>query len=99
MSCKSCRKQYVSNTTNHFRSRWNNYKIDVRKAESGDMENVKQKFLQNNFLQCDQQGFLKDVKVRLIDKMQASYPMKREFYWMRTVRTLYPDGLNIESGY
>ena len=61
LSCKSCGKQYVGNTTGHFRSRWSNYKSDVRKAESGDMENVKQKFLQSHFLQRDYQGFLKDV--------------------------------------
>ena len=59
------------------------------------MENVKQKC----FLQSDHQGFLKDVEVRLIDKTQTSDPTKREFYWMRTLRTLYLDVLNIESDY
>ena len=63
------------------------------------MENVKQTFLQSHFLQHDHQDFLKDVEVRLIDKTQASDPTKREFYCMRTLRTLYPDGLNIESHY
>ena len=63
------------------------------------MENVKQKLLQSHFLQSDHQGFLKDVEVRLIDKTQASDPTKREFYWMRTLRTLYPDDLIIESDY
>ena len=63
------------------------------------MENVKQTFLQSHLLQRDHQGFLKDVEVRLIDKTQASDPTKREFYWMRTLRTLYPDGLNTESDY
>ena len=29
LSCKSCGKQDVGNTTDHFRSRWNNYKSDV----------------------------------------------------------------------
>ena len=43
LSCKSCGKQYVCNTTNHFTSRWNNYKSDVRKAGSGNIEDVKQK--------------------------------------------------------
>ena len=62
-SCKSCCTQYVGNTTNHVRSRCSNYKSDVRKAESVNMEDVKQKFLQNNFLQLDHQGFLKDVEV------------------------------------
>ena len=59
------------------------------------MENVKQKFLESHFLQRDH----KDVDVELIDKTQASDPTKREFYWMRTLRTLYPDYLDIESDY
>ena len=99
MSCKSCGKQYVDNNTDLFKSRWDNYKSDVRKTESGDIENVKQKFLESHFLQSDHQGFLKDVKFRLIDKTQASDPFKSAFYWMRTLRTLYPDDLNIESDY
>ena len=99
LSCKSCSKQYVGNTTDHFRSRWKNYKSDVRKAESGDMANVKLKFLQSQFLQRDHQAFYKDVEVRSIDKTQTFDPIEREFYWMRTLRTLYHDGLNIESDY
>ena len=63
------------------------------------MENVQQKYLQCHFLQRDHQCFLKDVEIRLIDKAQASDPTKREFYWLRTLRTLYPDGLNIENDY
>ena len=39
------------------------------------------------------------TKVRLIDKTQSSDPTKREFYWMITLRNLYPDSLNIESDY
>ena len=63
------------------------------------MENIKQKFLQNYFLQHAHQDFLKDVEFRLIDKTQAFDPTKREFYWVRTFRTLYSDGLNMESDY
>ena len=55
------------------------------------MENMKQKFLLSHFLRRDHQGFLKDVEVRLIDKTQVSDPTKWEFYWMRTLRNLYPD--------
>ena len=99
MSGRSCGKRDLGNTTDHFRIRWNNYKSDIRKAEGGNMENVKQKFLQSHFSQRDHQGFLKDVEVRLIDKTEASDPTKRVFYWMRTLITLYPDGLNIESDY
>ena len=59
------------------------------------MENVKQKFIQSHFLQPDRKGIHKDVVVRLIDKTHGSDPTKREFYWIRTLRTLYPDNLNI----
>ena len=89
---------YGGNTTGHFRSRWTNCKSDARKAECGNMKNVKQKFLQSYFLQRDHQGLLKDLEVRLIDKTQ-SYPTKRVLYWMRTLRTLYRDGLYIEKDY
>ena len=98
-SCRTCCKQYTGKTTDRFRYRWNNYKMEARKAENGDMENVKQKFLQSHFLQDDHKGFLEDVEVRLIDKTQGSDPTKREYYWMRTLKTLYPDDLNIESDY
>ena len=63
------------------------------------MKNITQKFLQNHFLQPDHKDFLKDVEVRLINKTQGFDPTKREFYWMRTPKTLYPDGLNIGSDY
>ena len=101
LSSKSCGKQYVGNTTDHFRSRWDNYKSDAGNAESGNMENVKQKVFEKSFLQrhLHHQDFLKDVEVRLIDKTQASDPTKREFYWMRKLRTLHLDVLNIESDY
>ena len=64
----------------------------VGKAENGDTKNVKQMFLQSPFLQNYRKGFL-------IDKTQGSDPTKREYYWMRTLKTLYPDALNIESDY
>ena len=72
LCCKSCGKQHVGNTTDHFRSRWNIYKSDARKTESDDIENVTQKFLKSHFLQHNHQGFLKDVEVQLTDKTQAS---------------------------
>ena len=98
-SCRTCRTQYAGNTTDRFRYSWDNYKMEARKAENGDMENIKQKSLQSHFLQDDHKGFLEDVEVRLIDKTQGSDPTKQEYYWMGTLKTLYPDGLNIESDY
>ena len=42
---------------------------------------------------------LEDIRVRMIDKIQGSDPTKRDYYWMRTLKTFFPDGLNIESDY
>ena len=99
LNCRTCGKQYTGKTADRFRYRWNSYKMEASKAASGDMENVKQKFLQSHFLQDDYKNFLEDVEIRLIDKIQGSDPTKREYNWMRTLKTLYPDGLNIESNY
>ena len=40
-------------------------------------------------------GFLNDVSVTLIDKMNGSDPKKREDYWMKTSKIIAPYGLNI----
>ena len=37
---KICGKQYTGKTTDYFRNRWNNYKSEARKVESGNMKNV-----------------------------------------------------------
>ena len=63
------------------------------------MENVKQTIFEILSFQSDHQGFLEEEKVGLTDNIQTSDPTKEELYWMRTLRTFYPDGLNIESGY
>ena len=99
LSVKTRGKQCIGNATDHFRSRWNNHKSDAKNLENGNMENVKQKYLENLFLQRDHQSFSEEEKVRLTDKMQVSDPTKKELNWMIKLRTLYPDGLNIESDY
>ena len=96
LNCKTCGKQYTGKIVDKFRSRWNNYKTDSRKAASGNIESCKQQFLQN---QDDHHGFLEDLKVTLIDKTQASDPTMREYYWMRTLKTLFPGGLSLESSF
>ena len=62
----------LAKTVDKFRSRWNNYKTDARKAASCNIESCKQQFLQNHSLQDDPHGFVDNVEVTLIDKTQAS---------------------------
>ena len=42
-----------------------------------------------------QKGFLNEVSVIFIDKADGKDPKKRERYWMRTLKTIEPYGLNI----
>ena len=51
------------------------------------------------FLQDDRKDFQEDIEIRLIDKTQDFDPTKLEYHWMRTLKPLHPDGLNIESDY
>ena len=88
---------YTGKTVDKFRSRWNNYKDSDRAFLRG--EEIKQKFLHEHFLKDDHHGFEKDVIICLIDKTQSSDPHKREYYWMRTLKTLAPFGLNTEDTY
>ena len=60
---------------------------------------MQQKYLHDHFLQDDHHGFLNDVHDILINKTQASDPTKREYFWMRILKTYYPYGLNIEETY
>ena len=41
--------------------------------------------------------FVVDVSVTLIDKTGGSNPTKRKNYWMRTLKTFAPYGLNVED--
>ena len=91
MSCKVCKKQYTGKTVDRFRLRWNNYKESDRKFLRG--EEIKQKSLHEHFL------IEEDVSICLFDKTDPSDPHEREYYWMRTLKTIAPFGLNTEETY
>ena len=97
LTCKVCKKQYTGKTVDRFRLRWNNYKESDRKFLRG--EEIKQKSLHEHFLSDSHQSFEEDVSICLIDKTDPSDPHKREYYWMRTLKTIAPFGLNTEETY
>ena len=94
-TCKTCSKQYTGETTDQFRLRWNNYKSNDRKFKRG--EPCMQEHLFEHFYSDGHNGFLEDVAITLIDKTDGRDPKNRENYWMRTLKTLAPQGLNIED--
>ena len=94
-TCKTCSKQYTGETTDQFRLRWNNYKSNDRKFKRG--EPSMQEHLFEHFYSDGHNGFLEDVAITLIDKTDGRDPKNRENYWMRTLKTLAPQGLNTED--
>ena len=97
LSCKKCDLQYVGQTTNKFRMRWNNYKSESKKLEKG--QNCMQQHFHEHFNSTGHTGFLNDVSITLIDKTDGSNPTKREYFWIRTLRTMSPLGFNIENNH
>ena len=56
-----------------------------------------QEHLFEHFKSKDHSGFLGNVSITLIDKTDGKDPKRRENYWMRTLKTYAPFGLNIED--
>ena len=56
-----------------------------------------QQHLYEHFYSESHNGFLGNISISLIDKTDGFQPKKRESYWMRTLKTVAPLGLNIES--
>ena len=86
ITCNKCFKQYVGQTVDEFRQRWNNYKSNDRKS--------------NLFSHCSMaghDGFLNDVSITFIVKTDPSDPLRREDYRRQTLKTMVPYGLNIED--
>ena len=88
-----CCKQYVGQTVDIFRSRWNNYKSNDRKYLVGDP--CMQEHIFEHFNSEGHTGFLENVSVTFIDKTDSQNPEKRENYWIHTLKTMVPWGLNI----
>ena len=76
LSCKCCRKQYVGETTDSFRYRWNNYKDNHRKHSR--KESCMQEHLFQNFNSMGHNGFPNNVSITPINKTDGKNPKKRE---------------------
>ena len=92
---RKCKIQYVGQTVDQYRSRWNNYKSDSGKYSRGG--SCIQQHLFNHFCTSGHAGFLDDVSITFIDKTDPSDPLKREDYWGCTLKIMALFGLNIEE--
>ena len=58
-----------------------------------------QRHLCEYFALPENSGFLHDVSITLIDKTDLSFLIKREDYWIDTLKTKAPMGLNFDLDY
>ena len=77
-----CLKQYVGQTIDTFRHRWNNYKINDRKCQRS--EPCMQEHLFRYSSSPGHNGFLNDVSVTFIDKTYPSDPLKCKGFLARS---------------
>ena len=50
-----------------------------------------------HFLSHDHNGLINDIEIIFIDKTDPSDPTRREEFWRAKLKTLAPNGLNIEE--
>ena len=76
LTFKKCLKQYVGQTIDTFRYRWNGYKSNDRKFQPS--EPCMQEHLLRHFSSVGHNIFLNDVSVTFIDKTDPSHSLKRK---------------------
>ena len=72
LTCRVCKKQYVGQTTDKFRFRWNNYKACQKKALSNISHT--QRYFHSHFLQENHNGLITDCDIVIIDKTDPAKP-------------------------
>ena len=93
LTCRVSLKQYVGQTVDEFRNRWNNYKSNDRKYLN--RQPCFQEHIFEYFNGDGRSGFLENVSITSIDKNNPSNPEKRENYWIQTLKTMVPWSLNV----
>lgn len=91
ISCRKCGTQYVGETEQTLHARMNGHRSDIRTRKT-------EKPVAAHFCQPDH--CLGDLEVRGIEKINHGGTLKRrerESYWIFTLETLAPTGMNLEE--
>ena len=94
MTCNDCHKQYVGETKRSFRTRLSEHDRDVRLKKD---TNVARHFNNNNH---NWQLCRFDILEHLLGnpEIQNAHRLNRETYWIATLKTLSPSGINVMIG-
>ena len=85
-----CGVQHVGSNCTPFRLTFDNYKASSRKFNSG--ASVPQAEFFRHFIEGGHQGFLKDISVKIIDRLTGGKRM-RESFWQYRLDCFAPKGL------
>jgi len=91
ISCRRCGLQYVGETENALHIRMNGHRSDIRTRKLD-------KPVAAHFCQSDHSA--EDLEVRGIEKIYENNPewrKHRESYWIFTLKTLAPEGMNLDD--
>ena len=91
LECTVCGVQYVGSTCTSFRLRFDNDKACSRKFNLG--ASMLQVEFFRHFTEEGHQGFLKDISVKILERVTAGNRM-RESFWQYRLDCFAPKGLN-----
>ena len=93
ISCKTYSRQYTGTRVTRFRKRFNQYKSNVNLYSQGVRGMMQEKII-SHFLTENHNGCSKDMSVQIIDHFDPNDKERSESYWIETLETSFPKGLN-----
>ena len=84
ITCKKCKKQYVGSTEKTLRERINHHRSTIIRKE--------RRYISKHFNFVDHQ--ITDLSVQIIDSTSSDKLHSLEQYWIKTLQTIIPFGLN-----
>ena len=75
LTCRKCKLQYVGQTTEAFRLRWNNYRCNFRKFLKD--QPCMQKHIFEHFLSQGHSGMLEDISITFIDENRPKKTLRK----------------------
>ena len=99
MECRICRIQYIGKSETEFNIRLNNHRKDVNR-QNAPRADQHFKLPDHDFNQHARFTLIEQLDNTRIDKDLATLRLKkREDFWIETLKTLHPYGLNAELNF
>ena len=93
LTCTLCKKQYIGKTETTLYTRLNNTRSEIRtfNTQSKHLPYTRHFNLPEHSLNC-----LQITAIELIKKKTRPVILNRESYWIATLKTLQPNGINVD---